>query len=229
MQRRIDFSIGEYYHIYSRGTDKRAIFLEHKDYQRFKILLYICNNINPVDMCKDFQRGRTFAGFFKIKREDTLVDIGIYCLMPNHFHLLIREKVEGGITKFAMKLLTAYSMYFNRKNNRKGALFESRFKAKHVDSDNYLKYIFAYIHLNPVKLIDPKWKENGISNRRNAKQHLEKYNFSSYLDYKDVERLEGKIINREVFPEYFDNKKDFDFFIDEWLSLSEILEEASSS
>ena len=128
-----------------------------------------------------------------------------------------------------MKLLTAYSMYFNRKNNRKGALFESRFKAKHVDSDNYLKYIFAYIHLNPVKLIDPKWKENGISNRRNAKQHLEKYNFSSYLDYKDVERLEGKIINREVFPEYFDNKKDFDFFIDEWLSLSEILEEASSS
>jgi putative transposase len=225
MQRKIDFSIGEYYHIYSRGTDKRTIFLENKDYRRFKILLYLCNNINPVDMCRDFQRNRTFAELFKIKRKETLVDIGIYCLMPNHFHLLIKEKIEGGITKFLVKLLTAYSMYFNKKNGRKGTLFESKFKAKHVDTDNYLKYLFAYIHLNPIKLIDPKWKENGICNRKKAKKYLEEYPFSSYLDYQDVGRLEGRIINREVFPEYFTTKKDFNIFIDEWLSLSKIMQE----
>ena len=229
MRRKIDFSIGEYYHLYSRGTDKRAIFLEQKDYQRFKTLLYICNNKNPVDLCKHFRGGKTFAGLLKTERENTLVDIGVYCLMPNHFHILVKEKVEGGITKFTGKLLTAYSMYFNRKNSRTGTLFESKFKAKHVDSDEYLKYLFAYIHLNPIKLIDSKWRENGISNRKNAKKYLTEYYFSSYLDYQDVVRLEAKIINREVFPEYFVIKKDFNIFIDEWLLLSKVLTKAGPS
>ena len=224
MQRKIDFSVGEYYHVYSRGTDKRTIFLEQKDYQRFKVLLYICNNIDPVDMCKYFQGGSTLTGLFKTKRGETLVDIGVYCLMPNHFHVLIKEKIEGGITKFLMKLLTAYSMYFNKKNSRTGTLFESKFKAKHIDSDEYLKYLFAYIHLNPIKLVDPKWKENGINDRENAKKYLAEYAFSSYLDYQNIERLETKIINREAFPEYFTPKEDFNVFIDEWLMLSKELE-----
>ncbi len=229
MQRKIDFSIGEYYHIYNRGTDKRVIFLENRDYQRFKILLYLCNCAEPVDICNHLRTGRTFNGLLKTKRGDTLVDIGTYCLMPNHFHILVREKVEGGITKFAVKLLTAYSMYFNKKNNRRGTLFESNFKAKHVDSDEYLKYLFAYIHLNPVKLIDPEWKENGISDRRNAKKYLSDYSFSSYPDYQEVPRLESKIINREVFPKYFDSKKDFNAFIDEWLTLAKILQKVGPS
>ena len=224
MQRKSDFSVGEYYHLYSRGTDKREIFLDQKDYYRFVVLLYACNNTDPVNMCKYFQGGKTLKGLLNIKREDTLVDIGVYSLMPNHFHLLVKEKVEGGITKFAVKLLTSYSMYFNRKNNRKGTLFESKFKAKHVDSDEYLKYLFAYIHLNPVKLIDPKWKENGIPDRKKVQKYLSEYSFSSYPDYQDKARLESRIINKEVFPEYFTNKDDFDEFIDEWLSLSELIE-----
>jgi putative transposase len=223
MQRKIDFSIGEYYHIYSRGTDKRSIFLEKKDYQRFKVLLYICNNTDPVDMNRHFQGGNKLLEFFKIKREDTLVDIGIYCLMPNHFHLLIKEKVEDGISKFLKKLLTSYSMYFNKKNKRSGTLFESKFKAKHANTDEYLKYLFAYIHLNPVKLIDSKWKEKGISDRKNVKQYLSEYSFSSYLDYQEQEiiRIQSKILNRKVFPEYFITEKDFNIFIDDWLLFSE--------
>lgn len=221
MQRKIDFSVGEYYHIYSRGTDKRQIFLEYRDYQRFKMLLYVCNGIDPVDINKHFRGGRTFNELFKIKHESTFVDIGIYCLMPNHFHILIREKTEGGITKFLVKLLTAYSMYFNKKNGRKGTLFETNFKAKHIDSDEYLKYLFAYIHLNPVKIIDSKWRENGIVDRVKTKNYLEEYDFSSYLDYQDdFPRIEAKIINRDVFPEYFKTEKDFDIFIDEWLSFN---------
>jgi putative transposase len=220
MQRKINFSVGEYYHLYNRGTDKRAIFLEPRDYQRFRMLLYISNCANPVDICSHFRRGKTVNGLLKIKREDTLVDIGVYCLMPNLFHILVKEKVEGGITKFAGKLLTAYSMYFNRKNNRTGTLFEGKFKAKHINSDEYLKYLFAYIHLNPVKLIDSEWEENGISDRKNAKKYLTEYSFSSYPDYHGLARLESKIINQEVFPEYFTKQKDFNIFIDEWLSFS---------
>lgn len=220
MQRKLEFSVGEYYHLYSRGTDKRDIFLEQRDYQRFMMLLYICNNINHVDMCKCFRGGRTFSELFNIKRGDTLVDIGIYSLMPNHFHLLVKEKIEGGITKFTIKFLTAYSMYFNKKHDRTGTLFESKFKAKHIDSDEYLKYLFAYIHLNPIKLIDSKWKENGIIDRENAKKYLMNYSFSSYQDYQNTKRLESKIINRDVFPEYFNSTKDFNLFIDEWLSYS---------
>lgn len=154
---------------------------------------------------------------FEIERGETLVDVIVYCLMPNHFHLLIREKKAGGIAKFLGKLSTGYSMYFNNKNKRTGALFEGRFKAVHVDSDEYLQYLFAYIHLNPVKIIDPSWKENGIKDRIVAQEFLKNYAHSSYPDYQGVVRMETKIINREAGPEYFTTAKAFDDFVNDWL------------
>lgn len=108
-------------------------------------------------------------------------------------------------------------MYFNNKNKRTGALFEGRFKAVHIDSDEYLKYLFAYIHLNPVKIIDPLWKENGIKNRTVAQEFLKNYAHSSYLDYQGVVRVETRIINREAGPEYFITTKEFDDFVNDWL------------
>ena len=221
MQRKVDFSTGEYYHIYNRGTDKRTIFLSPHNYQRFQALLYVCNSTAPVDIAKHFREGRSFVELFGISRGETLVDIIVYCLMPNHFHILIREKAEGGIAKFMGKLSTGYSMYFNGKNDRTGVLFEGRFKAKHVDSDEYLKYLFAYIHLNPVKIIDPKWKENGIHDRLAAQDYLNNYTYSSYLDWQGKVRPETKTLNREASPEYFTTVKDFDDFVDEWLTFKD--------
>lgn len=218
MQRKIDFSTGEYYHIYNRGTDKRTIFLDTHDHNRFKTLLYACNSIEPVNISDHLKKGRSFFELFESDRGETLVDIIVYCLMPNHFHLLIREKAEGGIAKFMAKLSTGYSMYFNKKNERTGALFESRFKAKHIDTDEYLKYLFAYIHLNPVKIIDLLWKENGIQDRVAAQDYLRSYEHSSYLDFQGNTRLETKIINREAGPEYFTTAKDFDDFVNDWLT-----------
>ena len=141
--------------------------------------------------------------------------------MPNHFHLLLREKKEGGISMFMEKFLTAYSMYFNKKNGRTGKLFEGVFKAIHVDNDEYLKYLFSYIHLNPVKIIDPLWKESGISDKEKAKQYLGNYPYSSYFDYLGRARGENLILNKEAFPEYFENSKEFEQFIDDWLLLKE--------
>lgn len=217
MLRKIDFSIGEFYHLYNRGTDKRNIFTNRNDYNRFIVLLYLCNSNEPVDIDRKLREGRSFPELMLVARGDQLVNIGAYCLMPNHFHILVREKQENGISQFMKKLSTAYSMYFNSKYKRSGALFEGRFKAKHADSDEYLKYLFSYIHLNPVKLIDSNWKENGITHRNKAKKYLKEYTYSSYLDYIGEHRREENILTKESFPAYFESFNEFENFIDEWL------------
>lgn len=216
MERKFDFSVGEFYHIYNRGNNKTAIFLNDIDRKRFQKLLYLCNSEKPVVF-------KTIQGMplDRIDRGTPLVSIGAYCLMPNHFHLLMREEREGGISMYVEKLLTAYSMYFNKKSERTGKLFEGRFKATHADSDEYLKYLFSYIHLNPVKIIDPKWKENGITDREKAKQYLANYPYSSYLDYMEQGREEGVILNKTAFPEYFEDINEFSQTINEWLSFKD--------
>ncbi|MEK7569136.1 MAG: transposase [Patescibacteria group bacterium] len=218
MNRKFDFSIGEFYHIYNRGTEKRRIFLDKSDYRRFEKLLYLCNSENGV-VFRDIPIGEAYEH----DRGDTIVDVGAYCLMPNHFHLLLHEKIEGGISLFMQKVLTAYSTYFNKKYGRTGSLFEGVFKAVHVDTDEYLRYLFSYIHLNPVKIIDPKWKKNGIIDRAAAKKYLAEYYHSSYFDYMGRNREEGRILNKKAFPQYFLNFKDFDQFIDEWLSFKDFI------
>ena len=222
MERKFNFSIGEFYHIYNRGNSKNSIFIGKNDNIRFMFLLFIANSKNPVRIDnivrKCYKQGLPLLNVMKeIEREETLVDIGVYCLMPNHFHLLLHEKTEGGITKFMGKLLTGYSMYFNKKYERTGGLFEGTFKAEHADKDEYLKYLFAYIHLNPVKLIEPKWREVGVVDKVRVKKYLKEYKYSSYFDYLGEEKEERLILNQEAFPGYFDEFKEFENFIDEWI------------
>lgn len=148
------------------------------------------------------------------------MDIGAFCLMPNHFHLLLHEKIEGGITLFLRKLCTAYSMYFNTKNERTGKLFERAFLAEHADFDEYLKYLFSYIHLNPAKIVDSGWKERGPGNLNKVKDFVEKYEFSSYRNY--LGELENnEILNKEAFPDYFSDKG-VRSEIEEWLTFTKV-------
>jgi putative transposase len=142
--------------------------------------------------------------------------------MPNHFHLLVHEKEEGGISAFMQKLSTAYSLYFNKKHNRTGKLFEGVFMATHANEDEYLKYLFAYIHLNPVKMIEPKWRDRGIVNMARVKKFLSDYYFSSYLDYASGARSEAVILNKNTFPKYFENRKEFHGHLNDWLNYKEI-------
>lgn len=213
MQRRIEFSEGEFYHIYNRGAGKAKIFVSDIDRDRFCKLFFACNSVESFTfrLIKDLS-------FSEIDRGETLVDIGAYCLMPNHFHILLRAKSTESVTIFMRKFLTAYSMYFNNKYNRTGVLFQGRFKATHVNNDAYLKYLFSYIHLNPIKLIDVKWKENGISDRAKAEKYLERYQYSSYLDYLGEYREESIILKKKAFPEYFENVTSFKKCTREWLS-----------
>jgi putative transposase len=224
MERKIDFAPGEYYHIYNRGVDKREIFLSDDDRNRFIKLLFVANGDKPFAY-------KTILGvpLDKLDRGEQLVDIGAYCLMPNHFHLLVRERKDGHISSFMEKLGTSYAMYFNKKYKRSGVLFQNTFKAQHVDDDEYLKYLYAYIHLNPVKLIEPEWKEVGIQNLPVAKKYLEKYRFSSYADYAMEERAESAILTPSEFPDYFEDKGDFDHFVKDWLDYKDEKENSTTT
>jgi putative transposase len=226
----IIFALGEFYHVYNRGNGKQIIFKDSADYRRFTELLFLSNSHKPINV-RDIKKQE--ASVFDFDRGDTLVNIGAYCLMPNHFHILITPCVENGLSTFMNKLGTSYSMYFNRRYNRTGTLFEGAFKAEFADYDEYLKYLFSYIHLNPVKLLQSDWKEAGISDATRAMQYLEKYNYSSFTEYDSVtvnsgtsnnenfvERKEAKILNREVFPEYFDTHEDFRKEILEWIQFN---------
>lgn len=214
MNRKINFAPGEFYHIYSRGVEKRKIFIDESDRKRFIALLFYCNDVNRIVMRDLVGKGSDFSNFKKHKR-DTLVDIGAYCLMSNHFHILIHEKKDNGICLFMQKLLTAYTMYFNKKNNRVGPLFQSRFQAQHADEDEYLKFLYSYIHLNPVKLFQPGWVEEGIDDIKATKKYLASYEYSSYVDYLGIERVENALINKDAFPEYFEEAQDFSKLVDD--------------
>lgn len=221
MQRKFNFSEGEFYHVYSRGVNKSDVFPTSHDKDRFLKLLYLCNSGKDVvfRLAERTVQGRSL---YEFDRGESIVDIVAFCLMPNHFHLLLYEKKANGISIFMKKLLTAYSSYFNKINDRTGPLFDGRFKARHADRDEYLKYLFSYIHLNPVKLIEPGWKESGIKDKDKAKKFLEGYKYSSYTEYtQDSARPEKLILNKEVAPEYFESTTDFNGFISEWLEFSE--------
>lgn len=212
----LEFSLDEYYHIYNRGVDKRVIFVDEADHERFVKLLYTANSDTSI-----YLSDREGWPISKIQRGKSLVAIGAWCLMPNHFHILLKEVGENGISMFMQKLLSGYSTYFNKKYYRRGTLFESRFKAKHLDTDEYLKYQYSYIHLNPIGIIDSGWKKKQIEDKMKAKNFLKEYKYSSYKDYASEGREENAILNVEVFPEYFSTNTNFEAMIEEWVNFAD--------
>ena len=216
MNRKVVFAPGEFYHVYNRGVDRREIFLDEHDYHRFVQLLFVANGSRAFEY-----RNIKGKNFSEIERDKPLVAIGAYCLMPNHFHILIKEITDQGLSDFMEKLTTSYSKYFNGKYGRVGTLFQGRFQAQHANNDTYLKYLFAYIHLNPIKLIDSNWKETGIQNRKQARVYLMQYQHSSFLDYAaglHTNRDVSQVLSKKEFPEYFLHNFDFIDFIDDWMA-----------
>ena len=215
--RKVNLVEGEHYHIYNRGNSKQKIFNDNEDYFHFMSLLYACNSENNF---KAFALGEK-ESHYDFERGNQIVSLGAFCLMPNHFHLIITQMEDGGISKFMQKVTTAYVMYYNIKYKRTGSLFEGKFKSRHIGNDRYLKYLFSYIHLNPIKLIQKDWKEIGIKNKKEALEYLQNYTYSSYLDFLGTKRIQNKILNTENFPEYFPSKKSFEKEIFDWLTFKD--------
>jgi putative transposase len=219
MFRKDPFVTGEYYHIYNRGIDKRVIFKLKRDYERFMILLYLANSDQSFRLDDILNKqNKTFNEILISDKGELLVSIGAWCLMTNHFHILVRQEVDGGITKFMRKLGVGYSMFFNIKYQRVGALFGGLFKSKLIGvDDNYMRQLFAYIHLNPLEKEFPDWENKINKSSVQMKIFLESYRYSSYSDYIGTDRVEKNIIKPEKFPDYFEDTKSFKEFIKDYL------------
>lgn len=165
------FVEGEYYHVYNRGVDRRKIFLDDNDRQRFLHTLYVLNNFSNIPPRFNFHTLE--PNDLLEAREKPFVKIVAGCFMPNHFHLVVSPLGEkGSVSKFFHKVGVSYSMYFNKKRERTGRLFESTFKAKWVDRQGYADYITHYIHLNPRDLFQTK-----------SSTEVENYQWSSLPEY----------------------------------------------
>lgn len=154
--RKVVFAEGEFYHVYNRGTDKRAIFLDDQDFARFLQSMIEFNVTDPIgslyqhSFINNKNQLRSLAPKLIAVGNETgkLVEIIAYCLNQNHFHLLLKQVSEHGIARYMQRLGTGYTNYFNHKYERSGSLFQGTFKAIHVDSNEYLLHVSAYVNLN---------------------------------------------------------------------------------
>ncbi|MDF1498090.1 MAG: transposase [Patescibacteria group bacterium] len=181
-----------FYHVYNRGVDKRVVFEDENDYMRFtnKLLEFNKNN----------------------NGESLFVDIICFCLMPNHFHLILRPIVENGITDFMRRVLTGYVMYFNGKYKRKGVLFETSYKSILIENEEYLKHLSRYIHLNPKEIAK---SNNFVLKKMSSSEILKKYKWSSYLDYVGIDNFPDHT-ERKLLLDIFGKRENYETFVNEW-------------
>lgn len=147
--RKEQFVEGEFYHIYNRGVDRRLIFTNDLEKIRFIHTLYIFNNFLDIPNIFDIIKLEPREVLTPIKQH---VDIVAGCIMPNHYHLVLTPKRKNGVSLFLQKIGSSHTHYFNKVHERTGRLFESTFRAKHIDRQEYANYITQYIHLNHIKL-----------------------------------------------------------------------------
>lgn len=196
--RRSPFVEGEWYHCYSRGVDKRIIFQHRQDYERYLQLLYLCNSVDVVH--RSDLAAYSHAEILSMPRGNPLVSIGVFSLMPNHPHLLLKQVVPGGISQFIGKVHNAYTKYFNIKNDRVGNLLVNPFRAKHVPNDLYFKHLIKYILLNSAELFEPGWKEGRVKNIADLEKSLMEYPYSSIPEFWGIRRVESNILDLSEFP-----------------------------
>jgi len=205
-----EFANGELYHVFNRGVEKRNVFMDDSDYYRFIFSLYECNDAASVRVGARIAarrqrnstsnassarfhlasvQGETLQNFetlqnSKPRKRELLVEIIAFVLMPNHYHLILRQLVDSGVSLFMKKLGNAYTGYFNDRYERKGmgALFQGAFKAVHIDDDRQFLHLVEYVFSNPVELVESDWKAKGVQDSVAAIEFLNDYKWSSYLD-----------------------------------------------
>ena len=192
-----NFYTNEYYHIYNRGNNKRNVFLESLDFSRFMDSIIQFNSEEPI--------GSIYQNSFRDKslRSSTpkLVEIICYCLNPNHFHLLLKQLVNKGISKFMHRLGTGYTNKFNLKYDGSGSLFQGRYKAIHINSNGYLLHLSSYINLN--------YKVHGLESS------VSRSSWEEFINNKDSDY---KISTNEIILAQFKNKREYEKFALESLS-----------
>ena len=201
------FEIGNIYHIINRGVDGREIFLNNQDYTRFVLGLEFFNNDKDVKILD------IIAGLNPAK--NPIVELLAFTLMPNHYHLIMREIIHKGISLFMQKI-GGYTNYFNKQYSRNGSLFESSYRYIKAENDTKLFVDFNYVHTNPVELVEPLWKNRQVENFDKAKEFLENYKWSSYRDYLGIPTFPN-VINKNFFLEFFNGEENCKKAVEDWI------------
>lgn len=211
--RKIVFANDYYYHIFNRGVERRITFSTKRDYARAIDLLYFYNFVDiPVRYSRyqvlpsDIQSNHSQA----MIHSGNLVEIISYCLMPNHFHLLLKQKVDRGIITFLANFTNAYTKYFNTKEDRPGALFQGRFKGVFVETDEQMLHLTRYIHLNPIIASLVTYKT------------LNQYPWSSYPAY--INKANDKLINQDTLSMIRKFIPDYPAFVEDQISYAKELD-----
>ncbi len=217
---------GQIYHVLNRGVDKRKIFLDEGDYLRFIHDLFEFNDIEPVNNLTYYFRkiqSKDSASPYIItqKRKERvkrnlLVEILAFCLLPNHYHLLLKPLLDGGVVKFITKLNMGYAKYFNEKYERNGVLFQGRYKSIHVNKESHFIHLPYYIHLNALDLKFSGWRNKEIKNYKEVIKFLEHYRWSSFLDYIGIKNFPS-ITQREFLLKLFGGSEQYKKDTLEWL------------
>jgi len=200
----------EFYHLLNRGVDKRDIFLDNNDRFRFMHDLFEFNDVAPVR--NNFGRNLQMMDvrrhpIEKYKRK-LLVRLHAFCMMPNHYHLLVSPVVENGVSLFMKKLNGGYAKYFNERYKRSGALFQGKYKSVPIVTDAHFLYIPYYIHFNPLDIEMYEWRERGIKNFRKAEEYLKKYRWGSHMDYLGIKNFPS-VTQREDLLDFFGGEKEY--------------------
>lgn len=189
------FAVGEWYHCYNRSIDRKISFEDSRDYQRFLELLYLANDELPLR--RNDIGIRKFEEVLRMPRGKKLVTVSAFCLMPNHFHLVLKEISEGGITTFMRKIGTAYTLYFNARYKREGNLFLKPFQSLHVSSERY-PHLINYVHCNPTVLYEPEWKTGHVVDHQFVGEHLAAYPYSSLSAHYGVPTATSTVLDSEI-------------------------------
>ena len=193
-----------YYHVYNRGTEKRQTFLSDRDYRRFLQTLYYYQFKGPKPRFSTHKKLK----ILNLEALPKIVEIISYCLMPNHFHLLLRQLSNGGISEFTSKVTNSYTKYFNTKQNRVGPLFQGQFKAVLVETDEHLAHLSRYIHLNPY-----------VSDLTEDWQH---YPYSSYIDFENSNP--SNLVKPEIILKMFKGIQEYKKFVQDHADYAHELE-----
>jgi len=193
------------YHVLNRGIDGRTLFLDSQDYARFVHELYEFNDTRPADNLHRLfnPKMKDLGGLSFLREREQLVEIHGWCLMKNHYHLLISELIEGGLIKFMTKVNVGYAKYYNERYNRHGHLFQGKTKKILIGHEAHFLYILHYLHLNPLDYLTgaTKWRERSkgiIKNTKDALEYLNSYRWSSYLDYCGTKNFPS-ILTKDLF------------------------------
>lgn len=217
--KRIKPALGEIYHIYNRGVEKRNVFLDNDDRKRFLYGMYAFNDTLP---CSQLYR-LLEVGLPTEDGREKLVEILAFTFMPNHFHFMVKQIAENGITEFMRKLGTGYTNAFNIKYQRVGPLFQGKYKIAHVKSDRHLLYLPYYIHLNALDVIERSWRNGSLKNIKKAKNFLASYHWSSHHDYTGKNEF-SDILETDFLRNIIGAPSEYQKNIWEWLESQQLSE-----